>query len=315
MIPTLLNGAVLLDKPMGITSHDVVARLRYVLRTKRIGHTGTLDPFATGLLILCVGSSTRLSQFLTGKDKTYHATMRLGFATDTQDYTGKPISEPNSTEAVTEDNLREAMRHYTGDYAQVPPMYSAKKVDGISLHRLARQGQVVFRSTAPVKIYELTLTPDEHGNTIRHNETGTVDVDFAVSCSAGTYIRTLAHDIGQHLGCGAHLTALRRTRVGPFTIEQATTIEQLAGLPMEQIRASLLKPVELLKDWKLFQVSVTDHLKFVQGQAIPLDISGLDPISEESDLLVGICTESNDLLGIARLDSKGKARPQVVFNE
>ncbi|HNC42687.1 MAG TPA: tRNA pseudouridine(55) synthase TruB, partial [Acidobacteriota bacterium] len=142
MIPTLLNGAVLLDKPMGITSHDVVARLRYVLRTKRIGHTGTLDPFATGLLILCVGSSTRLSQFLTGKDKTYHATMRLGFATDTQDYTGKPLSEPNSTEVVTEDNLREAMRHYPGDYAQVPPMYSAKKVDGISLHRLARQGQV-----------------------------------------------------------------------------------------------------------------------------------------------------------------------------
>lgn len=159
------------------------------------------------------------------------------------------------------------------------------------------------------------MNPDEQGNTIRRNETGTVDVDFTISCSAGTYIRTLAHDIGQHLGCGARLTALRRTRVGPFTIEQATTIEQLAGLPMEQIRASLLKPVELLKDWKLFQVSVTDHLKFVQGQAIPLDISGLDPISEESDLLVGICTESNDLLGIARLNSQGKARPQVVFNE
>jgi tRNA pseudouridine55 synthase len=222
----VIDGAILIDKPAGMTSHDVVAKLRRLLRQKKIGHTGTLDPFATGLLLVCLGKGTRLVQFLTTSRKTYTATLRLGYATDTQDYTGKPLGEVVSSQALTNAQLLAVLAEFTGEIAQVPPMYSAKKIAGQPLYRLARQGKTVDRPANLVTIYELTLD-SQQPPWICHPD-GTTDVFLRVVCSAGTYIRTLAADIGARLGYGGHLVALRRCASGPFELSEAVTLPELA---------------------------------------------------------------------------------------
>jgi tRNA pseudouridine55 synthase len=211
----VLSGFIVIDKPAGVTSHDVVAMLRRLFHQKKIGHTGTLDPFATGVLPVALGEATKAIPFLDESEKEYFAVMRLGVSTDTQDLTGRIVSE-RSFQHVTSESIRSLIPHFTGSLTQVPPMFSALKRDGVPLYRLARRGESVEREERRIEISSLTIDQVE-----------LPDVAFKVRCSRGTYVRTLANDMGDFLGCGAHLQELRRTKSGPFTIEAAVTIDRL----------------------------------------------------------------------------------------
>ena len=200
----MIHGIINVYKEKGFTSHDVVAKLRGIVGQKKIGHTGTLDPDATGVLPVCLGKATKLCDLLTDKDKTYEAVMLLGMTTDTQDITGR-ILEEKSTETLTADKVREVIESFIGDYDQIPPMYSALKVNGKKLYELAREGKVVERKARPVKILDIRII-----------EMDLPRVRMEVSCSKGTYIRTLCHDIGEQLGCGGCMESLIRTRVSTF---------------------------------------------------------------------------------------------------
>ena len=221
-----MDGSLIIDKPEGITSHTVVARVRRAIGTRRVGHSGTLDPFATGVLVVCVGRGTRLSQFLVGLDKEYVATIRLGFATDTQDLTGKQITPLRSSNDRSLEDVRPVLNDFRGAQMQTPPMYSAKKVAGERLYRAARAGREVERQPVPINVYSIDLIDEGPGPLIL-NQDGTRDFVVRVRCSSGTYIRTLAHDIGERLGVGGHLAALRRTAVGHFDITRAIALEEL----------------------------------------------------------------------------------------
>lgn len=212
-----MDGVLIIDKPAGITSHDVVARVRKILKTRRVGHTGTLDPFATGVMVVLVGKATRLAQFLDKDEKEYKATVRFGFETDTGDLTGTPTSEVQSSRSITGDDLNRVLPTFIGESEQTPPMYSAKKVAGKKLYEHAREGNTVDRAPQRILIRELELM-----NVL--DDTAGV----RVVCSAGTYIRTLAEDIGRVLGTGAHLADLRRTRAGRFDLSQSVTLDELA---------------------------------------------------------------------------------------
>jgi len=228
-----MDGVLIIDKPVDWTSHDVVARVRRVLGVRCVGHTGTLDPFATGVLVILVGRATRLAQFLAGAEKEYEALVRFGYATDTGDLTGatreaaesyaKPCREWSAAEIET------ALASLRGEIEQVPPMYSAKKMAGKKLYELARRGIEVERAAVRVSVHELEAL--ERGGALLHeNDDGTCDLAARVVCSAGTYIRVLAEVIGARLNTGAHLAALRRTRAGAFRIEDAVTLENLSEM-------------------------------------------------------------------------------------
>lgn len=236
-----MDGILIIDKPAGITSHDVVARVRRILRTKRVGHTGTLDPFATGVMVVVVGKATRLAQYLDKDEKEYEAVVRFGFETDTGDVTGSRIAEcgmPNEeiAEALAAADLEEVLNAFRGEIEQIPPMYSAKKIDGKKLYEHARKGETVERKAVKVKISKLEVVPDTE---IRNPQSA---IRIRVACSAGTYIRTLAEDIGRKLGVGAHLTELRRTRAGQFGLSQSVTLDALAT---EEDPGARLLPLEL----------------------------------------------------------------------
>ncbi|MBV9928242.1 MAG: tRNA pseudouridine(55) synthase TruB [Acidobacteria bacterium] len=227
-----MDGILIIDKPEGWTSHDVVARARRVLKEKRVGHTGTLDPFATGVLVLLVGRATRLAQFLSGAEKEYEATVRLGFATDTGDLTGVRREAERTADCATFkfEELEAALSPLRGEFGQVPPMYSAKKVGGRKLYELARKGEEVAREAVPVRVSEFEIVRDGGGSFLTLNEDATCDVRVRVVCSAGTYVRTLAESFGENLGTGAHLAALRRTRAGEFDLSRAISLEELPRL-------------------------------------------------------------------------------------
>jgi len=235
-----MNGILIIDKPAGITSHDVVSRVRRILGTRRVGHTGTLDPFATGVMVILVGQATRLAQFLDKDEKEYLATVRFGFETDTGDVTGSRIADCGlDNEAISEllasTEWNAVFDAFKGEIEQVPPMYSAKKIDGKKLYEHARKGETVERKAVKVKIHKLEKIDE---SAIRSPQS---EIRISVACSAGTYIRTLAEDIGRKLGIGAHLAELRRTAAGRFTIDQSLTLEQLAALDEP---ASALKPMQ-----------------------------------------------------------------------
>jgi tRNA pseudouridine55 synthase len=236
------DGLLIVDKPEGITSHDVVDRVRRLLRMKRIGHTGTLDPMATGVLVLCLGKATRLQQFFTRSDKEYLARIRLGFATDTYDRTGNPITPLTASNGVMEEQIQRVLEDLQGIREQLPPMFSAKKQAGTRLYKLARQGKEVPRTAIGVKIYALDLL-SEAGDVLHRNSDGTSDFSLLVRCSAGAYVRSLAHDIGQALGCGGHLLALRRNAVGAFRIEQAIALEELERLAQREEASKRVIPL------------------------------------------------------------------------
>ena len=215
----MINGVINVYKEAGFTSHDVVAKLRGILKQKKIGHTGTLDPDATGVLPVCLGTATKLCDMLTDKNKTYEAVMLLGKQTDTQDISGEVINEAAVT--VDEKAVREAVMSFVGEYDQVPPMYSALKVNGKKLYELAREGVTVERKARKVQILSVDIKSVDMDNNI---------VTMEVECSKGTYIRTLCEDIGNKLGCYGCMKALKRIRVSSFGISDAKTLDEIANI-------------------------------------------------------------------------------------
>jgi tRNA pseudouridine55 synthase len=223
------DGVLIVDKPAGWTSHDVVGKVRGIFHTKRVGHAGTLDPLATGVLVLLIGKATKASQYLMSRDKTYEGVLRLGQVTNTQDSEGE-IMENNPVPAdLDAAAIAAAMRKMEGDQYQMPPMFSAKKLGGVPLYKLARKGKEVEREPRFIHVEKFELL-----------SYAAPDAAFRVSCSKGTYVRTLANDLGRALGPGAHLTALRRTVAGEHTVEQASTLEELAALPADELVKRLI---------------------------------------------------------------------------
>lgn len=222
------EGILLVDKPQGITSHDVVARMRRVLRMKKIGHAGTLDPMATGLLLILVGKATKVSQYLMSLDKEYTGTVKLGITTDSQDAEGEVVVERPVPE-ITEDEIKTQMETFLGDQYQTPPMFSAKKVNGQALYKLARQGKTIEREPRVIRISRFDLTKFE-----------LPCVSFVVGNSKGAYIRTVAHDLGEKIGCGGHLCELRRTLVGKFSVEKSDTLEEIEKMSPSVLRKKLI---------------------------------------------------------------------------
>jgi tRNA pseudouridine55 synthase len=223
-----LEGVLLVDKPGDHTSHDVVARLRRKLNMKRIGHAGTLDPMATGLMILLIGKATKISQYLISLDKAYEGTVELGKVTDSQDADGE-VLETRPVPPLTEEEVRSAMNTFLGDQYQMPPMFSAIKIDGVPLYKNARKGVEIEREPRFIRVMNFELTRFE----LPH-------FDFKLRCTKGTYVRTLAHDLGQKLGCGAHLSALRRTSTDKFNIADALTLDQIEALSLPEIEKRLI---------------------------------------------------------------------------
>ena len=226
--PRELEGVLLVDKPIGLTSHDVVSHLRRKLGMKRIGHAGTLDPLATGLLIMLVGKATRVSQYLMSLDKEYEGTIELGKVTNSHDAEGE-VLETRPVPPLTEGELRAALQGFLGDQYQTPPMFSAIKVGGVPLYKRARQGEDVAREPRFIRVSSFELT-----------KFASPLVDFRLQCSKGTYVRTLAHDLGQKLGCGAHLAALRRTATDRFRIGEALPLAVIEEMPLAEIEKRLV---------------------------------------------------------------------------
>lgn len=271
------TGILLVDKPGGITSHDVVARTRRALNTRKIGHAGTLDPMATGLLVLGVGGATRLLTFIVGLDKTYEATIRLGVSTDSDDADGEVTAETDAGD-VTEGAIVDGIRDLTGPISQVPSTVSAIKVGGKRAYDLARAGEDVQLKARDVTVSRFEVLEIRRGDRV-------VDVDVVVDCSSGTYIRALARDLGSGLGVGGHLTALRRTRIGPFDVADAVAeLEpdmQLLGAA--ETAASVLGRLDVTAD----EARDLRHGKRLVGAASRLD--GLTPAAIDPDgRLVGI---------------------------
>jgi tRNA pseudouridine55 synthase len=241
----VLTGAIVVDKPEGITSHDVVNRVRRLANTKKVGHLGTLDPMATGVLPLLIGRATRLAQFFSGGEKTYITEVQFGWSTDTYDREGERASEPVEPR-FTRDELESAMARYRGSFLQTPPPFSAKKIAGTPAYKLARKGKPVDLMPVEVHVLALDLLGFD-GSSAR----------MLVRCSAGTYVRSIAHDLGQGLGCGAFLTALRRTASGDFTEPMAATLQALAA----DFAASLIPAARLLPE---FPSATVDDLTIAQ---------------------------------------------------
>ena len=227
----MANGILVIDKSAGWTSQDVAAKLRGVFHERRVGHGGTLDPMATGVLPIFIGRATRAAEFLESAEKEYVAGLRLGVVTDTQDTSGN-ILETHPV-AVTREEVQAALRQFLGPIAQIPPMYSAIKINGQKLYELARRGQEVERKPRSITIHELELL-----------EGADADYLLRVRCSKGTYVRTLCHDLGRALGCGGCMSSLRRTRAGSFTLSQAVTMQQVLNFAAEQAPQALLMPVD-----------------------------------------------------------------------
>ncbi len=229
----MINGILNIKKEAGFTSHDVVAKLRGIVKQKKIGHTGTLDPDAIGVLPVCLGKATKLCDLLTDKDKTYEAVILLGTVTDTQDTSGTILS--TSDVKVTSEEVTQAVMSFVGESEQIPPMYSALKVNGKKLYELAREGKVIERKARPITIHDISILSMElEQNRLR----------IRVSCSKGTYIRTLCHDIGEKLGCGACMEHLTRTKVSIFTLEESHTLNEINEYVQNGTLSKVLIPID-----------------------------------------------------------------------
>lgn len=308
-----MDGLLVIDKPAGMTSHDVVSGARRILKERRIGHTGTLDPFATGLLLVLIGKATRLAQFLSGVDKEYDAIIRLGYATDTGDRTGKPLPGPDADKSQlgqwSEAEIEKALAGLRGYIDQVPPMYSAKKIGGKKLYELARRGEEVEREPVRVCIHELeAIRPD--GQLVKDNLDGTFDFHVHVACSAGTYVRALAEDFGKRLSVGAHLAELRRTRVGDFTVTNAVTLEQLKeSFAEEALGTMLLRPSAALSRLPFVHLSSDDARRARHGMEVK--VAETEWADGEK---VRMCDAEDQLIAIGDYNaSKGQLHPGVVL--
>ncbi|MDH3493268.1 MAG: tRNA pseudouridine(55) synthase TruB [Acidobacteriota bacterium] len=325
--PGSFDGLLIIDKPEGLTSHDVVARLRKILRTKRIGHTGTLDPFATGVLVILVGKATRLARYLDKDAKTYEARLRFGFETETGDKTGRRRRETGVDDEGTGvegqgaglevqesgdggidlasreelmSRIEAVLAEFTGAIVQIPPMYSAKKIKGKKLYELAREGVEVERKPIDVSIYELRI---EDSDGVDASE-----IQLKIKCSAGTYIRTLAEDIGRRIGVPCHLSALRRTSAGRFELENSLTLDEIKSaaesgdvqthiLPINEAVAHL--PFQTLDDGELKSIS---HGMKIYGSE---DIGSVQTVR--------LISASGELAAIGEIEPGGGIQPKVVF--
>ena len=298
----MIHGIINVYKEKGFTSHDVVAKLRGIVGQKKIGHTGTLDPDATGVLPVCLGKATKLCDLLTDKNKTY-AVLLLGKTTDTQDITGEVLEE-KSTEALTEEKVREAIEGFIGDYEQIPPMYSALKVNGKKLYELAREGKVIERKARPVKILDIQIL-----------EIDLPKVRMEVSCSKGTYIRTLCHDIGEKLGCGGCMESLIRTRVSTFRIEDAKTLDEIETLKQEGKLAELLVPIDAMFPFYP-KITVKDDWKAFAKNGNPLDLKMLkEACGQDEETQVRLYDESGKFIAIYQWKEKKYHIVKMFFNE
>jgi tRNA pseudouridine55 synthase len=254
--PLTTDGLLILDKPRGLTSHEVVARVRHATKMRQAGHTGTLDPMATGVLVVCVGQATRISEYLLAHDKTYRATIRLGLETNTYDAEGQVIAAHDVN--VDEATVRRALTKFIGDIRQVPPMHSAIKREGQKLYELARAGIEVERPARPVTIHAIDLLDWQ-----------SPDLTIDVKCSAGTYIRSIAHDLGHILGTGAHLIALRRTASGPFAVDEAITLDSFEALVREHQWQSRLRSIDqALSEWPVAVLTGAEKTRAMTGGPI-----------------------------------------------
>lgn len=303
----MINGIINVNKGAGFTSFDVVARLRHIFGQKKIGHTGTLDPEATGVLPVCLGNATRVCELLMDETKTYEALMRPGTVTDTQDIWGQ-VLEKNEVNAGFE-MIRDTLLSFVGDYEQIPPMYSAKKVGGKKLYELARKGVKVERKPSRVKIFSIDdILLREDGN-----------VSFSVTCSKGTYIRTLCHDAGMKLGCGACMSALKRTRVGCFELKDALTLEQIEAMALAPASPDTLPLKEYIKtvdvlfeDYPKVRVGEENEKALYNGNFLPLSVACLPGIHDKT--LVRVYDHEGDFKAIyIYLEDEGGFKPHKMF--
>ncbi len=306
-----MDGVLIIDKPAGLTSHDVVARVRRLLHVRRVGHTGTLDPFATGVLVVLVGRATRLARFLSGADKEYEAVVRLGYATDTGDCTGKALNDPASLPkiSISPDQFRATLANLLGEIEQLPPMYSAKKYGGRKLYELARRGEEIERRPVRVTIHSLEARGDE---SFRYNQDGTVDIAVRVACSSGTYIRTLAENVGEQLGVGAHLAELRRTKAGEFSIAAARSLEQLKEeIDNGSLGTILIPPDAALSRMPFVHLSSVDTERALNGVAVPMAPASAANLADEEN--VRMRAADGTLLAVGSYDAERRLlHPRVV---
>lgn len=306
-----MDGILIIDKPAGITSHDVVSRCRRILKTKKIGHTGTLDPFATGVVVILIGKATRLAQFLDKDAKEYEAVVRLGFETATGDFTGeiKESSISNFKFQISKEQLENALKNFHGEIWQTPPMFSAKKIAGKKLYELARKGIEVERKPVKVTNYELQIT--NYKAEKKQNDVGISIQDFElrILCSAGTYIRVLAEDIGRKLRTGAHLAELRRIAAGKFRIEKAVTLEDLEKIVEENnLGNHLVSMNEAVSHLAEVQLNAEEITKIKNGMKLRKKLSE----AKNGDFLR--LSDGENLLGIGFfIESEKTVQPKLVL--
>ncbi|HYE14882.1 MAG TPA: tRNA pseudouridine(55) synthase TruB [Pyrinomonadaceae bacterium] len=309
-----MDGVLVIDKPEGWTSHDVVARVRRVLRERRVGHTGTLDPFATGVLVVLVGRATRLAQFLSGAEKEYEAVIRLGYSTTTGDLTGerREAAAPSvDCSALTPEQIEAALSRLRGEIEQVPPMYSAKKVAGRKLYELARRGEEIERQPVRVLVSVFEVVTGGCGAWARRGDDGTCDLRARVVCSAGTYVRSLAESLGELLGTGAHLAALRRTRAGALCIEQSLTLERLEELASSGVEF-LTRPDAALPGMPSRHLTAEEARSALIGR--PVGAAPLASGELEEGEHVRLLGEDGRLLSVGVYDSaRGLVWPRVTL--
>ena len=289
-----MNGLLVLDKPSGMTSHDVVSIVRRATGERSVGHLGTLDPMATGVLPLLLGKYTRLAQFLNAADKQYTGSIRFGWSTDTFDVEGEPTSTPQLITQTLEE-LQQLAQPFHGDIDQVPPVFSAKKINGVPAYKLARAGKDVPVKPARIHIHNFELL------TLQDNTT-----TFSMHVSSGGYVRSVAHELGQLAGCGAHLSSLRRTSAGPFTLEHALTIDTLKSLPPADLEARLIHPRRLLPEMPAVTVDETTEGRIRNGMQVNVPEFSRAP-------MVKVFTGARDLLAITRRIAGTLVQPVVVL--
>jgi tRNA pseudouridine55 synthase len=309
-------GVLNIDKPAGITSHDVVARVRKIIGERRVGHTGTLDPFATGVLVVLVGRATRLAQFLSGAQKEYEALIRFGYMTDTGDVAGRRLetetqAKMRSAQSLRKEEIESAMESLRGEIEQTPPMYSAKKIAGRKLYEHARRGEEVERQPVRVTIHEFELITNS-GEFLRANEDGSADLRVRVVCSAGTYVRVLAEDLGRKLGVGGHLAELRRIRAGNFKIEDAITLDELARLnETTSLNEVLISPAEALSAFPEIELDEKQAQATKSGIDLQVMQNSAAPWAEGDSVRLSY---RGELVAMGKFDrERGVVHPAVVL--
>ncbi len=297
---SLYHGLLVVDKPQGLTSQDVVNVVRRAAGTRRVGHTGTLDPLATGLLIILLGEGTKLSEYLIHMDKEYEGTMQLGVMSNTYDSEGEIIPGPGGALPELEVLQKLAKEKLSGDIEQVPPPFSAVKIKGKKLYEYARAGEEVKADARSVRVKEYEIL-DLQGDTAK----------FRVSCTSGTYVRSLVHDLGQLAGCGALVTSLRRTKIEDFSLEESVELETVRESTPEKFADFVAPMMDAMTNWPLYHVSAEGVSWLKRGQAIPMALAELDRDSHpgKADDLVYLCPLGRDALAVARVMPAPPSRP------